>query len=70
MRAAEKIRVLVENKGITYTYISKKTGIPVNSISRALMGKRRLPADEFIAICQVIGVSLGDLSEDLDRPGA
>ena len=60
MTAAERIREIIESKGISYTFISEKTGIPVNAISRSFLGKRRLPADEMVAICGVIGVDLGD----------
>jgi len=62
MTVAEQMKNLVESRGITYTFISEKTGIPVNSISRSFLGKRRFPADELILICNAIGVDLGDFS--------
>lgn len=68
MKAAEKIKTLVESKGVSYTFISQETGIPVNAISRSLMGKRRLPADEMILICNVIGIDLGDFDRLFEEP--
>lgn len=62
MGVAERIKELVEERGVTYTFISVKTGIPVNSISRTFLGKRRLPADEMVAICNAIGVDLPELN--------
>ncbi len=62
MTAAERMKKLVESRGISYTFTSEKTGIPVNSISRSLLGKRRFPADEMILICNAIGVDLGDFA--------
>lgn len=70
MKAAERMKTLVESKGVSYTFISEKTGIPVNAISRSLMGKRRLPADEMILICNVIGVDLGDFDRLQEEPQA
>ncbi len=61
MKAAEKLKQLIDGRGITYTFISGKTGIPVNSISRSLNGKRRLPADEMIAICEATGIDLYEI---------
>ncbi len=66
MTAAERIKEIVEAKGVSYTFIAEKTGIPVNAISRSFLGKRRLPADEMIAICGVIGVDLGDFLKVAD----
>lgn len=64
MRAFEKLKQLIDDKGITYTFISNKTGIPVNTISRSLSGKRKLPADEMISICKATGIDLSDFAED------
>ncbi len=58
---AKALRELINSKGVKYSFISEKTGIPVNQISRSLMGKRRLPADEMVAICNAIGVDIGEL---------
>lgn len=64
MRAFERLKQLIDDKGITYTFISNKTGIPVNTISRSLSGKRKLPADEMISICKATGIDLNDFVEE------
>ena len=64
MKAAEKMKRLVEDKGISYTFISEKTGIPVNAFSRSFLGKRRFPADAMLLICNAIGLDLGDLATE------
>ena len=61
---AQKMRLLIEQKGITYTFISEKTGIPVDALSKSFLGKRRLPADEMISICREVGIDLSDLAAD------
>lgn len=60
MKAAEYIKFRVDNMGVTYTAISKKTGIPVDTISKSLRGKRKLPADEMVAICNAVNINLCD----------
>ena len=64
MNVAQKLKQAVEEKGVTYTSISSKTKIPVDAISKSLLGKRRLPADEMVAICQAVGVDLVDLLKE------
>lgn len=61
MKAAQALRNLVEQRGVTYTFLSKKTGLPVDRISKSLRGERRLLADELMALCGALGVDLVDL---------
>lgn len=60
MTAAERLKELIDARGVTYSFLASKTGIPVASISKALLGKRRLPADELVEICKVINIDLND----------
>ncbi len=69
MSVAEIVKRMVESRGISYTFISERTGIPVNSISRSFLGKRRFPADEMILICNAIGVELNEINAFSD-PGS
>lgn len=64
MTVSEKMRLLIEEKGVTYTFISSKTGISVDAISRTFLGKRRLPADEMLAICEAVGIDLQELQAE------
>ena len=67
LTAAARIKELVNSKGVSYTFISDKTGIPVDAISRTFLGKRRLMADEMIDFCSAVGIDLQDiLSIDTD----
>ena len=63
MLVAERIKKLLDAKGVTYTFVSEKTEIPVDAISKSLLGKRRLPADEMIAICKAVGIDLKELQD-------
>lgn len=64
---SKKLKEKIEFKGITLTSISRKTNIPVNTISRSLMGKRKLLADELILICKATGIELDELDEVNDE---
>lgn len=61
MLVASVLKNLIEDKGVTYTFISSKTGITVDAISKSLSGKRRLAADEMILICQAANIDLSEL---------
>ena len=50
MAVAQRIKEIVDSRGITYTFISSKTGISIDAISRSFSGKRRLSADEMAKI--------------------
>lgn len=67
MCVAEKLKYIVEERGTTYTFLSKRTGIKVDAISKSLSGKRRLPADEMIALCRALNVDLCDLDFGAER---
>ena len=69
LSAAQRIKEIIEGKGVTYTFISSKTGISVDAISRSMSGKRKLPADEMIAICEAVGIDLCDLQRDGSESG-
>lgn len=69
MAVAERLKQLVDNKGVTYSFISSRTGIPVDAISKSFLGKRRLPADELVDICNVVGIELNELQPVRSREG-
>lgn len=58
----EILKKIIDEKGIKYTFISSKTGIPIDTISRSFLGKRRLPANEMIEICKAIKIDIDDLN--------
>jgi DNA-binding Xre family transcriptional regulator len=61
MNVAEKIRLIVEERGVKYTAISQATSIPVDAVSKSFLGKRKLLADEMLAICNFLHLDLSDL---------
>lgn len=47
---------LTEN-GIKYTFVAGKIGVSDSIFSMMMKGKRKISADEFVAICRVLGVT-------------
>lgn len=63
MRTAEKLREIIESKGIKLTAIAGGTGISIKALSQMFMLKRKMTADEFILICQFVGVSMDEVRD-------
>lgn len=57
MEVGEKIKRYIEEKGISQTYISRKTGITLPKLNLALNGNRRLTFPEYEVICWVLDVN-------------
>lgn len=55
---------IVEQKGIKQAYLAEKTGMSADMISKILRGERRIMADEFLTLCEVL-----DVSPELFRAG-
>lgn len=64
-----RIKRYLDKNGIKYSFVSEKTGIPMNILSPTLSGKRKMSAEEFILICKALGVSTDTFSEP-DQKGA
>ena len=56
MHVGRKILEYLDNRGITQTFLSNKSGIPLAKLNLALNGKRRISLDEYEAICGALGV--------------
>jgi len=52
-----EIKEYLEQKGISQTFVSKKTGIPLPKLNLALNGNRRLTLEEYTLICGALGVN-------------
>lgn len=52
-----RVKHYLDNNGIKYSFVSEKTGIPMNILSPTLNGKRKMSAEEFILICKVLRIS-------------
>jgi transcriptional regulator with XRE-family HTH domain len=57
MCVGQKIKVYLEEKGISQTYVSNKTNIPMPKLNLALNGNRRMTFDEYELICGVLDVN-------------
>lgn len=47
----------VKHKGVTVTALSKATGIPYGALLPSITGRRKLRADEFLAICDFLEIA-------------
>lgn len=66
---AAKIKRIIDAKGIKYSEIYQNTGIPVDALSKSFMNKRRMNADEMIAICKYAKIDIGDLTNERNQLG-
>lgn len=57
MQTNLEIKEYLEEKGISQTFVSKKTGIPLPKLNLTLNGKRRLTLEEYTLICGVLEVN-------------
>lgn len=64
MTAAERMKTIIDERGVTYSFISRKTGISVDSISKSMAGKRKLPADELVKMCLLLNVDISAFAEE------
>ena len=64
MTIGEKIRLTRQNKKISQTELSKKSGVPYKSLSRYELGLTMPPADALNAIANTLGVSADYLLND------
>jgi len=67
MTTGEKIKAYLAEQGLKQYRVAEKAGINNDKFNLVLNGKRRLQVDEYVAICNAIGVPtdtfLGDESE-------
>ncbi len=52
-----KIKSFIEESGISQTFISEKSRIPLPKLNLALNGKRRMTFEEYEIICGVLNVN-------------
>lgn len=63
MTASEVINKYIEEHGIKQNFVADRAGIPPELFRRSLSGDRKMPADEFIAICRVLSLDIEDFAE-------
>lgn len=59
-----KVKKYLDENGIKYSYLSEKSGIPMNMLSPTLNGKRKLSVEEYFTICEVLGLSAETFAPD------
>lgn len=63
------IKKYLINNGISQTFISSKTKIPTNILNAVMNSKRKLLAEEYFLICEVLGVPLETFKPELTKTG-
>lgn len=54
MNIGKQIKDYLEANGISQTFVSDKTSIANNTLSNMLNGKRKITAEEYVAICEAL----------------
>lgn len=54
----EKIKAYIIERGLKIGAVAEKVGIPMNTFSAMMNGKRKITAEEYFAICVALGVPL------------
>lgn len=70
MMLGNKIKAYLDRNGIKYSFVSSKTGIPMNILSPMLNEKREIKAVEYFAICNALGVPLDSFADNLEQKEA
>ena len=66
MKINKMIADIVEQRGIKQTYIAERTGLTVDAVSRIMRSERKLGAEEFLKICELLNVSPESFSVCID----
>lgn len=64
-----KIKEYLDENGIKYSYLSEKTGMPMNILSPTLNGKRKMSAEEYFMICGILGLPAETFAPDTQDDG-
>ena len=59
-----KIKEYLDENGIKYSYLSERAGMPMNILSPTLNGKRKMRADEYFMICEILGLPAETFAPD------
>lgn len=60
MKAYEVISSSVQRRGITCAELARRVGMDQELLRRSLSGERKIAADEFVALCGELELSLDD----------
>lgn len=51
-----KIKEYISQKGLKLGAVAERAGIPLNTFSAMVNGKRRITVEEYVSICSALGV--------------
>ena len=63
------IKKYLEANGIKQSFVSEKTGIPASILNAMLNNNRKIEANEYMKICDAIGVPLEQFKPRLTEKG-
>lgn len=63
-----KIKKYLDDNGIRYSFVSEKTGIPMNVLSPILNAKRKMSVEEYFLICIALNKEPNDFSDLKKHP--
>ena len=65
MDTQAQLKKLIKSRGVPLSIIARRGNLKYELIRRSISGKRRMTLDEFMSICDVLGITL----EDFDMGG-
>lgn len=64
-----RLRDIIHERGFTQAVIARKACMTPQQLTDVLRLRRKLEANEMIALCDVMGINMNDLvSDDTDQP--
>lgn len=52
----------ISERGIKQSFISEKTGLTADTVSKILSGRRKILADEFLSICRALDIPQSEMN--------
>lgn len=70
MNATSILKQYINNNGIKQNFVAEKAGMSAELLRRSLEGKRKMQADEFLAVCKVLSLDFDYFRSTDPQPGA
>ena len=64
MNVIDTISSRIRDRGMTITTVARRSEMSVDLLSKSLRGKRRLKAEELVAKCMVLGLTVDDFESN------
>ena len=61
-----KVKKYLDDNGIKYSFLSEKIGMPMNTLSYLLNGKRKMSVEEYFTICDALEIPVDSFEPDKD----